>query len=100
LPASLVALGAVALIYGLSYGALVGVAPPLLMDYTGGKNLASLLGTLYAGAGVGTLFAPTFAGYMYDRTGSYVVPLLLGVILNAFAAWWCLRLPPPLVAPR
>jgi MFS transporter, OFA family, oxalate/formate antiporter len=93
LPPSLPALMLVALAYGISYGTLVGIAPPLLMDYTGGKNLSGLLGTLYAGAGIGTLFAPTFAGYMHDTVGSYAVPVLMGVALNAFAAWWCLRLP-------
>jgi MFS family permease len=95
LPASFIGLGVFALLYGLSYGGLVGVSPPLMMDYVGGKNLSSLIGALYAGAGIGTLFAPTFAGWMYDQSGSYLVPLLLGVVGNAMSVWLSLKLPDP-----
>jgi MFS family permease len=63
------------------------------MGYFGARNLSGLIGILYFGAGIGTLFAPTFAGYMYDTTGSYAVPLLSGVAFNVLAVLFALKLP-------
>ena len=90
---SLFALGIFAFVFGSSYGAMVGVCPPLCMAYFGGKSLSGLIGALYFAAGIGSLFAPTFAGWMYDVSQSYAVPLLVGVAANALAAWIALRMP-------
>ena len=93
LPPSVLALGVFAFIFGTSYGAMVGVCPPLCMDYFGGKSLSGIIGALYFAAGIGSLFAPTFAGWMYDVTQSYVVPLMVAVAANFLAAWIAMRLP-------
>lgn len=90
---SLIALGIFALVFGSSYGAMVGVCPPLCMAYFGGKALSGLIGALYFAAGIGGLFAPTFAGWMYDVSQSYAVPLLVGMVANALATWIALRMP-------
>ena len=93
LPPSLLALGGFAFVFGASYGAMVGVCPPLCMAYFGGKSLSGLIGALYFAAGIGSLFAPTFAGWMYDVSQSYAVPLVVAVLANALATWIALRLP-------
>ena len=93
LPSSFIALGAFALFFGTCYGGFVGVAPPLTMAYFGGKNLSALIGALYLAAGIGSLFAPTFAGWMFDVSGSYAVPILVGALANVVAAAIATRLP-------
>jgi len=93
LPASFLALGLFALFFGTCYGGFVGVAPPLAMEYFGGRNLSGLIGALYFAAGLGSLFAPTFAGWMFDVSGTYAVPILVGVAANALAALIASRLP-------
>lgn len=90
---SVLALGIFAFIFGASYGAMVGVCPPLCMAYFGGKSVSGIIGALYFAAGIGSLFAPTFAGWMYDIAQSYVVPLIVAVVANFLAAWIAMRLP-------
>jgi MFS family permease len=93
LPASFLALAIYAIVFGLGYGGFVGIAPPLAMAYFGGRNLSGLIGLLYLGAGIGTLFAPTFAGWVYDVTQSYAIPLFVGVACNLVAAGLALAMP-------
>lgn len=93
LPPSFVALALFALVFGLGYGGYVGLAPPLAMGYFGALNLSGIIGFLYVAAGIGTLVAPTFAGWAYDRTASYAIPVASGVVLNALAIWIALKLP-------
>ena len=90
---SLIALGIFAFVFGASYGAMVGVCPPLCMAYFGGKSLSGLIGALYFAAGIGSLFAPTFAGWMYDVSQSYAVPILVGIAANLLAAGIAMRMP-------
>lgn len=93
LPGSFIALGAFALVFGTCYGCFVGIAPPLAMEYFGGRNLSAMIGALYLAAGIGSLFAPTFAGWMFDISGSYAVPVTVGIAANALAAFIATRLP-------
>jgi MFS family permease len=93
LPASFIALGAFALLFGTCYGGFVGIAPPLAMEYFGGRNLSGMIGALYLAGGIGSLFAPTFAGWMFDVSGSYAVPVTVGICANALAACIATRLP-------
>ena len=92
-PPSLAALAVFAFVFGSSYGAMVGVCPPLCMVYFGGKSVSGIIGALYFAAGIGSLFAPTFAGWMYDIAQSYAVPLAVAIAANALAVWITLRLP-------
>jgi MFS family permease len=93
LPASFAALALFALMFGLGYGGYVGLAPALAMGYFGALNLSGIIGLLYVAAGLGTLIAPTFAGWAFDRTASYAIPIASGVLLNALAVWIARRLP-------
>jgi len=93
LPASFVALGLFALAFGTCYGGFVGISPPLAMAYFGGRNLSAIIGALYLAAGIVSLFAPTFAGWMYDVSGTYAAPILVGVAGNGVAVLIALRLP-------
>ena len=84
--ASLWALTTFALIYGVFYGGWVAVMPAVVMDYFGGRNVSGIIGALYTSVALGTLIGPTAAGYVFDLTGSYRVPILAAIAANLLAA--------------
>jgi len=56
------------------------------MDYFGGRNISSIIGILYAGVAFGTLTGPSAAGFAFDISHSYAVPILASVCANIIAA--------------
>ena len=48
--------------------------------------MSGIIGTLYTGAGVGTLVGPWLAGVAYDLLGAYDVPILVAAALSFLAA--------------
>ena len=81
---------AFALCVGLSYGSIVSLMPALMMDLFGARAVASIVGTLYTGAGFGCLAGPWIAGRVFDATGGYagVIALCLALSACATAATW------------
>jgi len=77
---------AFALAYGVVYGGFVAVLPALAMDYFGGRNVSGILGVLYTSIAFGTLIGPSAAGYAFDLSHSYTVPILVGAGGNLVAA--------------
>jgi len=75
-----------ALVYGVFYGGFVALAPAVVIDYFGGRNAGSLIGILYTSVAFGTLVGPTAAGYAYDISHSYLLPILISVGANFVAA--------------
>jgi MFS transporter, OFA family, oxalate/formate antiporter len=76
---SLWPLAAFALVYGVFYGGFVALAPAVVIDYFGGRNASSLIGILYTSVAVGTLIGPTAAGFAFDVSHSYTLPIGLSV---------------------
>jgi MFS transporter, OFA family, oxalate/formate antiporter len=56
------------------------------MDFFGGRNVSGLIGILYTSAGIGTLIGPSAAGFAYDFSHSYVLPIAVGIVANVVAA--------------
>jgi MFS family permease len=81
-----VALGAFALAYGFFQGGYVAIAPALIADLFGGKNVSGIMGALFTSVAFGTLVGPTLAGYAYDVSASYLLPILGAMGLNFVAA--------------
>jgi MFS family permease len=79
-------LAAFALIYGTVYGGWVALLPALVADYFGGRNAGSLIGILYTSVAFGTLTGPATAGYVFDISHSYTLPILAGATANVIAA--------------
>lgn len=79
-------LAAFALIYGAFYGGFVALAPALLIDYFGPRNASGVIGFAYTGVAVGTLVGPTFAGYAFDLTRSYDLPIAASALFSLVAA--------------
>jgi hypothetical protein len=51
-----------------------------------------MLGYLYTGVGIAALLGPSVAGYAFDYTGTYLVPLLASAAAAAVGAMLTLRL--------
>jgi MFS family permease len=79
-------LAAFAFVYGMIYGAWVAVLPAVVMDYFGGRNVSGIIGILYTSVAFGTLIGPSAAGFAFDLTHDYTLPILSGVAANIIAA--------------
>ena len=75
-----------ALAYGVVYGGFVAVLPALVMDYFGGRNVSGIIGILYTSVALGTLIGPSAAGFAFDVSHSYTLPILIGAGGNIIAA--------------
>jgi MFS transporter, OFA family, oxalate/formate antiporter len=67
------------------YGGFVALAPAVVIDYFGGRHASSLIGILYTSVAFGTLVGPTAAGFAFDVSHSYTLPILLSVGAYAIA---------------
>jgi MFS family permease len=74
------------LMYGVFYGGFVAIVPALVMDYFGGRNVSGIIGVLYTSVAIGTLVGPSAAGFAFDISRSYTLPILLSVFGNIIAA--------------
>jgi MFS transporter, OFA family, oxalate/formate antiporter len=74
------------LTYGVFYGGFVAILPALTMDYFGGRHVSSIIGVLYTSIAFGTLIGPSAAGFAFDVSHSYTLPILIGVCGNVIAA--------------
>lgn len=68
------------------YGGFVAVLPALVMDYFGGRNVSGIIGALYTSVAFGTLIGPSAAGFAFDASHNYTLPILAGVGANIIAA--------------
>jgi MFS transporter, OFA family, oxalate/formate antiporter len=72
--------------YGVFYGGWVAVLPAVIMDYFGGRNVSGIIGILYTSVAFGTLIGPSAAGFAFDLSHSYTLPILASVCANMIAA--------------
>jgi MFS family permease len=79
-------LAAFALVYGVFYGGWVAVLPSVVMDYFGGRNVSGIIGILYTSVAFGTLIGPSAAGFAFDLSHSYTLPILCSAGTNIAAA--------------
>jgi MFS family permease len=79
-------LAAFAFVYGVFYGGWVAVLPAVVMDYFGGRNVSSIIGILYTSVAFGTLIGPSAAGFAFDLTNSYTLPIMVSAGTNIVAA--------------
>ena len=80
------ALAAFAFTYGIFYGGWVAVLPAVVMDYFGGRNVGGIIGILYTSVAFGTLVGPSAAGFAFDLSHSYTLPIAASVAANIAAA--------------
>ena len=65
-----------AVIYGFALGWRVPLMTAIRGDYFGRKAFATIMGLSMLPNNFGMMVAPIFAGYMFDKTGTYEVPFL------------------------
>lgn len=76
------------LTFGLGFNGISPVYASAVSDRFSGKNLGTILGLLDLGFGLGSAAGPWWAGWMFDRYGSYdgvIAGIALGVVLGSFA---------------
>jgi hypothetical protein len=56
------------------------------MDHFGGRNVSGIIGILYTSVAFGTLIGPTAAGFAFDVSHSYTLPILASAAANVIAA--------------
>jgi len=79
-------LAAFAFLYGVFYGGWVAVLPAVVMDNFGGRNVSGIIGILYTSVAFGTLIGPSAAGFAFDFSHSYTLPILASAGANIIAA--------------
>jgi MFS family permease len=79
------ALGVFAFSYGVIYGGWVALLPALVADYFGGRNVTGIIGILFSSVAIGTLIGPAAAGFAFDMSHSYTLPILAGACANVVA---------------
>lgn len=79
-------LTAFAFLYGVFYGGWVAVLPAVVMDYFGGRHVSSIIGELYTSVAFGTLVGPSAAGFGFDLSHSYTLPIMASAGANIVAA--------------
>lgn len=74
-----------AFLFGAAYGGWVAVLPSVVMDEFGGRNVSGIIGVLYTSVAFGTLIGPSAAGFAFDWSGSYMLPILGSIAANLVA---------------
>ena len=90
-----------AVLFGIGFGGRIPLLTAIRGEYFGRKAFATLMGLSMFPNNLGMIAAPLFAGYMYDTTGSYIVPFTVFAILNFLGAFLMLfvRKPRPAQVP-
>jgi len=56
------------------------------MDYFGGRNVSGIIGVLYTSVAFGTLIGPSAAGFAFDLSHSYQLPIVASAATSVLAA--------------
>jgi len=81
--------------FGMGWGATAPMYMSIAADLYKGKNFGLIYGVLEAAIGVGAAIGSWIAGYIFDKTGTYLWAFILAILLNIISiilAWF--------VAPR
>lgn len=81
---------AFAVIYGLSFGGQLTMLTVIYADLFGRTHLGAIRGVAIPVQLVGNSIGPVFAGWVYDRTGSYVIAFSIFAVLYALAGIYSL----------
>lgn len=80
-----------AIFFGMGYAVQAALPPLIIADFFEGQGYGGIFGILMIFVGIGGAFGVWFAGFLYDRIGSYV-PVFMVTMLCAFFSclyvWW------------
>ena len=63
-----------AVMFGIAFGGRMPLTTAIRGDYFGRKAFATITGLSYVPTNFFTIISPLFAGYLFDQTGSYLLP--------------------------
>lgn len=90
----IVLLAGYVLMFGIGYNGIAPVYASAVADRFAGRNLGTILGLLDLGFGLGSALGPWWAGWMFDRYGSYggvILGVAFGVLVTCFGLWVATR---------
>lgn len=82
-----------AVLFGLGYGGYVSMIAPILAEYFGVQKIGSLLGCFMSSIAIGGALGPWLAGYAFDISGNYDLPIVAVGILGLLAAMLAMGMP-------
>ena len=75
-----------AFLYGIGFGGRTPLITAIRGDYFGRKAFATIMGVSQFPMNLAMIVAPLFAGYMFDTTGTYIVPFMTFSVLCIFGS--------------
>ncbi len=75
-----------ALLYGIGFGGRTPLTTAIRGEYFGRRSFGRIMGISQLPMNIGMMFAPPFAGHMFDTTGSYRVPFTVFAALSFIGA--------------
>ena len=83
------------LLVGLSWGGLMVVRPTVMGAYYGRRSYPMITGYIAPLSSVISAVGPLFAGFVYDKTGSYMVAFIISAVLLGIGFVFALLARPP-----
>ena len=80
-----------AVLFGACHGACIALYPSVASAWFGTRHLGSVLGALYIGVGLAALLGASAAGWVFDRSHSYDLPILASAISALLAVFFLHR---------
>ena len=76
-----------AVLWGAGFGGRVPLLTAIIGDFFGRKNFGSILGINMVPSNIAMIFAPLFAGFMFDLRQSYFIPFITFAIMGFVGAF-------------
>ena len=76
-----------AVLWGVGFGGRVPLLTAIIGEFFGRRNFGTILGVNMIPSNIAMIFAPLFAGYMFDVTQSYLIPFAAFAILGFVGAF-------------
>ncbi len=88
-------LSAFAVVYGFFYGGKITTIPGLIGSFFGTRFLGEIIGAIHAVSLAGGIIGPVLGGYIFDRSGSYLIAFLIAALAFLTSAVLALFAFPP-----
>jgi MFS family permease len=75
-----------AFVFGSCYGGIVALFPAINVDYFGTRNASGIIGVMYTSPAFGSFLGPKLAGDVFDKFGSYTMPIAISAVCACVAA--------------
>ena len=76
-----------AILWGAGFGGRVPLLTAIIGDFFGRRNFGSILGLNMVPSNIAMIFAPLFAGFMFDLRQSYFIPFAVFTVMGFIGAF-------------